>query len=175
MHHAGRLAIIAAFVSYLSACQTVSPQPKLTGVGMTGVDYLADHLSVQDYWVNGRAGFQAGKGGSNVCCASVPETWYPGAQIEVRWEVDNWRKATWRCYRRMVPLDRYDTLGHLYVQFLPDGQVRAVLSDYVPWSINFPGTRLPIPKKEPWNQFPASASASAPTDQCPENQETSDE
>jgi len=167
-----RIAILAIFALCLNACQALEhTAPKLTGVGMTGVDYLADDLSVQDYWVNGTAGFQAGKGGRHVCWAKVPEIWIPGAKIEVRWEVANGRTGTWRCYRRMVPLERYEELGRLYVHFLPDGSVRAVLSNYVPWAKDYPGPRLPIPKKEPWKRFPPPPL----TDHCPENQESGNE
>jgi hypothetical protein len=158
-------------LSGLSACQSTRSEVPLTGVGMTGIDHLPDHLSVQDYWVNGRAGFQAGKGGSNVCCAKVPQQWFPGAQIEVRWEVANWKKGTWRCYHRMVTLDRYDETGQLFVHFLPDGSVRALLSNYAPWGNAYPGPRIPIPKKEPWSVYPRPPVS----DVCPENLETPDE
>jgi hypothetical protein len=175
MHVQSRNALSRVFAALLAltltACQAVSPKPELTGVGMTGIDHLADHLSVQDYWVDGHAGFQAGKGGSNVCCARVPKVWFPGAQVEVRWEVANWKKGTWRCYRRMVPLDRFDELGHLYVHFMPDGQVRALLSNNAPWGNAYPGPRTPIPKKEPWSVYPRPPV----TDDCPENLETPDE
>jgi hypothetical protein len=155
----------------LSACQATQPNPALSDVGMTGIDHLADHLSVQDYWVNGRAGFQAGKGGSNVCCAKVPQVWHAGAQIEVKWDVANWKNGTWRCHRRMVSLDRYDEIGHLYVHFMPDGSVRALLSNDAPWGNAYPGPHIPIPKKEPWAVYPRPPV----TDVCPENLVTPDE
>jgi hypothetical protein len=152
----------------LTACQAKEPanKPALTGVSMTGIDHLADHLSVQDFWVNGRAGFQAGQGGRTVCCGTVPKRWHPGVQIEVRWEVANWRAGTWHCFRRQVPLDRYDELGRLYVHFMPDGSVRALLSNYAPWGNAYPGPRIHIPDKEPWKVYPRPPI----TEHCPENE-----
>ncbi len=52
-------------ISGLTGCQMPPKSSSTMSVGMTGIDHLADHLSVQDYWVNGQPGFQAGKGGSN--------------------------------------------------------------------------------------------------------------
>ena len=151
----------------LPACQAVSDEVRTEGVSMTGIDHLADHLSVQDFWVDGRSGFQAGKGGRVVCCARIPLKWTPSASVEVRWEVANWRDGTWRCFRRRVPLQPYSAeLGDLFVHFLPDGQVEAVVSNYAPWSKVYPGPRVPIPKKEPWDNYPKPP----PTDHCPENE-----
>lgn len=150
----------------LAACQSGPSRPPMAGVSMTGIDHLADHLSVQDFWVDGRSGFQAGKGGRVVCCARIPLVWAPGASVEVRWEVANWREGTWRCFRRRVPLVPYDELGRLYVHFLPDGDVRVVSSNYPPRADAYPGPHVPIPAKAPWDHHPAPP----PTEHCPENQ-----
>lgn len=79
----------AIFFGCLVACQAVSSESKLTGVGMTGIDHLAEHLSVQDYQVDGHSGFQAGKGGRVACCAKVPLNWHPGLTVRVTWNVTN--------------------------------------------------------------------------------------
>jgi len=162
------LVLLTLLWALLKACQAKEPanKPALTGVSMTGIDHQADHLSVQDFWVNGRSGFQAGKGGRTVCCGTVPKRWHPGAQIEVSWAVANWQAGTWHCFRRQVPLDRYDELGRLYVHFMPDGSVRALLSNYAPWGNAYPGPRIPIPSKKPWDVYPPPPTV----EHCPENE-----
>ena len=160
--------LLSALLMSLCTGHAMGERPVMEGVSMTGVDHLADHLSVQDFWVDGRHGFQAGKGGRVVCCAPIPLRWSPSATIEVRWEVANWREGTWRCFRRRVPLEPYEQLGRLYVHFLPSGDVRATVSNYAPGSNVYPGPRIPIPKKEPWDIYPRPPV----TEDCPENKYT---
>lgn len=157
--------LLSALLMSLCTGHAMGERPVMEGVSMTGVDHLADHLSVQDFWVDGRHGFQAGKGGSSVCCARIPLKWLPTASVEVRWEVANWREGTWRCFRRRVSLDRYAELGELFVHFLPDGSVRAVVSNYAPWSPVYRGPRTPIPQKAPWDRYPSPPV----TEDCPDN------
>jgi len=139
----------------MTAC-AASPSEKEegAGVGITGIDHLANHLSVQNFWVNDYNAAQAGKGGSTVCCAIVPRKWQPGTKVHIRWDVTNWRERTSQSYERDVELDRYDEIGQLYVHFLANGQVRAVLSNYAPWGNAYPGPRDPIPPKHPWKEYP---------------------
>lgn len=164
--HGLRPTILVLVISlWASNSHAMGERVVMEGVSMTGVDHLADHLSVQDFWVDGRHGFQAGKGGRVVCCARIPLKWKPAASIEVRWEVANWREGTWRCFRRRVSLERYDQLGRLYVHFLPNGDVRATVSNYAPGSPVYPGPRAPIPGKAPWDHYPMPPV----TKHCPEN------
>ena len=137
----------------LAACQAVGGKPETTGVNMTGIDQLDEHLSVQDFRVDGRGGFQAGKGGSVVCCARVPVKWYPGAKVHVTWNVTNWRDRTSEERSADVLLDRYEGEGRMYVHFLPDGSVRIVLSNDMPWADAYQGPKG-IPQKEPWKRYP---------------------
>ena len=120
---------------------------------LTGIDHLADHVSVQDFSVNGTSGAQAGKGGREVCCVSVPTRWRPGLAVDVRWEVLNWRDRSAGFYRASVELERYTEPGRLYVHFLPDGTVRVVTSMKGPRSPDYPGPREAIPQKHPWDEY----------------------
>lgn len=161
------LAGVCVLTWALAGCGNLRGDGVMEGVSMTGIDHLADHLSVQRFSVDGRTGFQAGKGGSVVCCGLIPLKWTPSASVEVRWVVANWRDGTWRCFRRRVPLQPYSAeLGDLYVHFLPDGQLEAVVSNYAPWSNVYPRPRIAIPQKEPWKLFPKPLT----TDHCPENE-----
>src|SRR5690606_23002247 len=119
---------------------------------------LADHLSVQDFSVAGYGGAQAGKGGSTVCCAMLPDRWRPGMAVEVRWNVTNWRDCEGQEFARQVPVDQYEEAGHLWVHFLADGSVRVVSSGLdAPESPTYPGPHDSIPQKHPWRNYDIDA------------------
>ncbi len=122
----------------------------LIALPITGIDHLADHVSIQNFWVNGASGQQAGKGGRRVCCVRVPRTWKPGLILTVRWEILNWRDWEDDVHETKVELEPYTDLGALYVHFLADGSVRAVATNEGPRSPTYIGPRIPIPQKEPW-------------------------
>lgn len=159
----GRQGVIALCLLALAACSVMGrSENALTGVSMTGIDHLADHLSVQDFQVDGHSGFQAGKGGSVVCCAKVPLAWHPGLKVHVTWNVTNWRERSSEERAADVLVDRYDDIGRMYVHFLADGSVKVLLSNDAPWGNTYPGPRN-IPQKEPWKQYPWPSSINEPT------------
>ena len=125
------------------------------GVTITGLDHLAEHLSIQDFWVNGTGGHQAGKGGSTVCCASIASPLRPQATVKVRWAVTNWRRRVYGYLEREVPLEVFDAGGALYVHFLPDGGVRAVLAEGYPEKPGYPGPSYDtvLTHKQPWRDY----------------------
>lgn len=125
-----------------------------TSVGITGIDHLADHLSVQDFWINGYNAAQAGKGGRTACCAVLPKVWRPDLRVRVRWDVADWRAGKWACYVHDVPVDRYTEIGQLWVHFMSDGTVRVLSSNEGPRSPTYPGPRDSIPQKNPWDLYP---------------------
>lgn len=125
--------------------------PDSIGVGITGLDHLPEHLSIQNFWVNGYSADQAGKGGRTVCCAMLPRHWHPGLTVTVKWGVTNWPASTYYMRKEVVPVERYEEGGHLWVHFLADGRVRAISSPrYGPGNPNYPGPHDPILNKEPW-------------------------
>ena len=89
-----------------------------------------------------------------MCCAIVPKKWTPGLKAHVHWEVTNWKDRTGQQYDADVPIDRYDEVGRMFVHFLANGQVRITLANMSPHSPIYPGTREPIPQKEPWKVYP---------------------
>ncbi|WP_342315884.1 DUF3304 domain-containing protein [Lysobacter sp. FW306-1B-D06B] len=97
---------------------------EIEGVTLTGIDHLADYLSVQDFSVDGAVGGRAGQGGSIMCCANLPNRWREGLTVEVRWNVTNWRDCTGANYVRRVPVEPYHRPNPMYVHFLADGNVR---------------------------------------------------
>jgi hypothetical protein len=132
---------------------TAKPNEDSIAVAITGIDHLADHVSIQDFSVNGHSGAQAGKGGSEVCCVTVPRVWRKGLVVEVRWQVLNWRDRKVDYRRAVAEVEPYDELGRLLVHFLPDNSVRAVVTTEGPGSPSYIGPRIPIPRKFPWDQY----------------------
>jgi Protein of unknown function (DUF3304) len=163
--HPTRPARRALWALWLSAClcmgltlQACRAQDKTESipVTITGLDHLAEHLSIQDFWVNGTGGHQAGKGGSQVCCVSLPDKWQPNLQVKVRWGVTNWKRRVYTMYEKMVPVDTYGEVGNVYVHFLRDGAVRVVSSNYAAWGSGgyYPGPSYDdVLKKRPWTDY----------------------
>lgn len=148
-----------ALITLLSACSAMSEgsapgEGDTTGVTLTGIDHLPEHLSVQNFWVNGYNGAQAGTGASIMCCGIVPKRWRPGLKAHVEWNVTNWKERTGQTFKADVPIDRYDEIGRMFVHFLADGTVRITLANMSAHSPIYPGTREPIPRKQPWKTYP---------------------
>ncbi|NBA95431.1 DUF3304 domain-containing protein [Pseudomonas sp. R5(2019)] len=137
--------------------------------GLTGIDHLPDHMSVQNFSLNGTSGFQAGKGGREVCCVSLPRKWQPDLTAVVRWNVTNWRDCGWERFERRVPVERYDKVGHAWVHFMADGSVRVVSSDIGPGiygpNADYPGPHDLIPQKHPWKVYGPQSTHCPPQDQ----------
>ena len=121
---------------------------------MSGIDHLADNLSVTDFWVNDTGGFQAGKGGRSAPGPALPEKWYPGLTVHVVWDVRDWEHDKGTTHEADVPVDPYTEDGDLWVHFLANGTVRVVVSNMGPRSPTYPGPHDPIPQKEPWDMYP---------------------
>ncbi len=145
----------------LSACEGRAKE-RTVGVTLTGLDHLPEHLSIQEFSVNGVSGHQAGKGGSQVCCLSLPARWRPGIKMRVAWAVTNWRDKVYSLHETEVELERYSEVGKLYVHFLPDGSVRAVSSLEYPESPTYSGPPYAsVPRKWPWNKYPSDGKGNA--------------
>ena len=148
---------IVAICLQLAGCNVDEAREDMVPTDITGIDHLAEHLSIQNFWVDGRSGFQAGGGGSAVCCVSLPRKWHPGLAAVVEWNTTNWRDCGWESRERRVPIERYDQVGALFVHFLSDGSVRAVSSNISPGYSNpdYLGPHDPIPRKQPWRTYDA--------------------
>jgi hypothetical protein len=136
-------------------CVRAEDAVETVGVPITGVDHLAEHLSIQDFWVNGARGHQAGGGGSTVCCATLAIAPHKVTVVRVRWAVTNWKRRVYGYLEREVPLEVYDGGGPLYVHFLSDGGVRAVLSETYPEKPGYPGPSYAtvLTRKQPWEDY----------------------
>ncbi|MBI5333324.1 MAG: DUF3304 domain-containing protein [Burkholderiales bacterium] len=124
---------------WLSGCHASPPAEKTVGVMLTGLDHLEAHLSIQEFSVNGVSGHQAGRGGRSVCCVSLPEVWRPDLKVDVRWAVTDWKRKVYSEHERIVPVERYDQVGMLYVHFLRDGTVKVISFNGYPEKEGYPG------------------------------------
>ena len=147
-------ALGVAMLGVLSACQSFGREEAF-GYSMGGIDHLANNLSVTDFWVNGAAGFQAGSGNAGVPAPVLPAKWHPGTTVHVVWDVRDWERDKWSTHEADVPVDPYtEDGGDLWVHFLANGTVRAVVSNMGPRSPTYPGPHDPIPHKNPWDMYP---------------------
>jgi Protein of unknown function (DUF3304) len=154
------LLTVALLLPSLAACN--DKPVETTGTTITGLDHLAEHLSIQNFWVNSTAGQQAGRGGSQVCCVSIPEVWQPGLKVNVKWAVTNWKRRAYTKYEKNVPVEHCKEAypGRLWIHFLADGEVRAVSCDVGPGfyekNAEYPGPQplSNLPKKQPWEVYP---------------------
>ena len=142
------------YALFLVGCQAREASGETIGVSMTGLDHLAEHLSVQNFWVDGHLAHQAGKGGSQVCCATLPLKWRPGLSVTVKWGVTSWRDHVFSMQERVVPVKQYGKVDALYVHFLRDGGVRAIVSNTYPEAASYPGPPYSsVPRKQPWKDY----------------------
>lgn len=54
--------IVLVLLLPLVGCRAAEPE-NMVGVPISGIDHLAEHLSIQEFWVDGTGGHQAGGGG----------------------------------------------------------------------------------------------------------------
>jgi hypothetical protein len=73
--------------------------------------------------------------------------------VTVRWGVLNWRDRAADEYQTIVEVEPYTEVDRFFVHFLPDGTVRAIVSDEAPWSPSYIGPHVPIPQKDPWDKY----------------------
>ena len=77
-----------------------------------------------DFSVNGYGGgylYPGGGGGSFVCCISLPDPWYEGYSVTIRWE-----DSQFQTHQREVKVPQYDPrkIGSFNVHFLRNGEIK---------------------------------------------------
>jgi len=103
-------------------------------VGLTGTQHIGSNFNISGFYVDGAYGSNVGReggGDSDVCCVLLPNKWRPGLTAEVRWAVGDWsrqnkqetaagnfKSITFERFKAIVPVEKYDVPGQLYVHFL---------------------------------------------------------
>ena len=145
---------MSLFVFTFVGCASVQAginDSNFTPVGLTGVQHIGPNFNVSRFYVDGVYGSNVGRGGgggSSVCCVALPKKWRPDLTTEVRWAVGDWSKENLAetaagnyksitsegVYKALVPVEKYDKPGQLFVHFFAGGRIRVVSSEYYPES-----------------------------------------
>jgi len=130
----------------LTACAHLNEQRTNTDflpVSVVGMQHMGPDFNVSDFYVDGAAGGNIGRGGGggSMCCANLPRKWRPGMSVVVRWSVGDWSHEnraeieagnyksvrSGGAYKATVPVEKYDKPGRLYTHFFPGGKVRVLV------------------------------------------------
>ncbi len=166
----------------LTACEPADlsePKPEpldpkgTTAVSMRGYNYTAE--GVQVFYVNDDRVSNLpdyGGGGSDTCCAMLPNQWHEGLTVRVDWTMGRytvpWEKRKhltfdeqgryWRerILSQTVRVQRYDSPNTLQVFFLPDDRLEVWVFDAGPQHPDHPSRRgypvrpaAPTPQRDP--------------------------
>jgi hypothetical protein len=140
------LSLLALTFAGCASVQAGINDSNSTPVGLTGTQHMGPNFNVSGFYVDGAYGSNVGReggGGSDVCCVLLPNKWRPGLTAEVRWAVGDWSKENLTetaagnytsitsegVYKALVPVEKYDVPGQLYVHFFIGGRVRVVSSN----------------------------------------------
>ncbi|MYN18373.1 DUF3304 domain-containing protein [Rugamonas sp. FT107W] len=77
-----------------------------------------------------------GEGIANICCTSIPNVWYPGMKVLVRWNMPIGIQDVVK--EKVVEVEKYETPGDIYTVFFPNDEVRVVVSVNGPRASDFP-------------------------------------
>ena len=134
------------------------PEPAVAS--LSGYNHTADYI--HQYYVDGQGGgnvYADEGGGSFVCCIAYPDQWREGLSAKVRWTTSSSdpsatgadAQETW--HQKVVPIDRYTEGGtRLNVHFLPQGEVRLIITSQGAGASGYPGPATPVkpPGYPPW-------------------------
>lgn len=155
---------LLALLPLLAGCASLAGN-EMVGVDLTPVNYTGGYYSA--YLVvnpeTGKAGGGEGvneySAGGSMCCFTLPQTWRPGLQAEVRLRLPSKGKTyaersvepeEW--VSRVVEIPPYvdGRPGTLWTLIYPDHQVEVVVSAYGPTSAKWPGRvkGWPVPSLE---------------------------
>jgi hypothetical protein len=137
------LSLLALTFAGCASVQAGINDSNSTPVGLTGTQHMGPNFNVSGFYVDGAYGSNVGReggGGSDVCCVLLPNKWRPGLTAEVRWAVGDWSKENLTetaagnytsitsegVYKALVPVEKYEEPGKVYVHFFKGGKVRVV-------------------------------------------------
>lgn len=132
----------------LSACTGLElndepPPPQLATAQVGVVNHTGNYIYSAS--VNGAGGGNMsrwGAGSANICCTSIPEVWYPGMKVRVRWNMPIGEKDVIK--KKTVEVEKYDEPGDIYLHFFPDDVIRVVVTNVGP---RHPTHPIPLPVK----------------------------
>ena len=158
-HGARWLAGIVLSLLALTACSG-EPSDDTATAKISPYNHTGDYI--HQLYVDGAYGGNSrayGGGGSFVCCIVYPRQWREGLSAKVRWTTSSGipgiaSEPVW--HEKIVPIERYERTGTtLNVHFLPDHDVRLIISSMGAGHPEYPGPDAP--EKPPgWPPRPAA-------------------
>ncbi|WP_254600054.1 DUF3304 domain-containing protein [Cupriavidus gilardii] len=125
-----KVVVFAISMWMLSACES-----EVVGTNIVGYNHTDKDIG--HFTVDGKGGTYLGAhegGGGFVCCVAVPESWRPDLAVKIGWTNEHDKN-----YReRVVPVPRYDEVGHFAVHFLRNGEIKVFVTMYAFWSPHYP-------------------------------------
>jgi len=152
----GFYVLITALFFTLPACSKQPTDGGLKPDQMTAQLSAYNHTPdyIHQYYVDGQGGGNSrayGGGGSFVCCIVYPKEWRPDLKATVRWTTSSsdpkatGDAATETWHEKTVPIDKYLQPGtRMNVHFLPDGQVRLIITNMTAGLPEYPGPAAPV-------------------------------
>jgi hypothetical protein len=148
-HRVAFLLFAIGLVVTYAALHARTNRSDFTAVSVSGVQHLGSKYAISEFHVNGYYASNVGRNGGGarmVCCVEIPERWRPGLTAEVRWAVVRWTREAFNAdgipqseavesvgvYRGNVPVEKYASVGPMWVHFFGDGEVRIVISSIDP-------------------------------------------
>ena len=144
---------LTLFALPLVACSSKERAPESHSANLSAYNHTGDYI--HQFYVDGQGGGNSqpyGGGGSFACCMSYPAQWRPGLSATVKWTTSSGilgdtrpEASIPRWHEKVVPIDRYDVPGGLLnVHFLPEGEVRLVISNKGAGAVGYPGPAYPV-------------------------------
>lgn len=143
---------VALLALPLIACGSKKRPAESFSANISAYNHTGDYI--HQFYVDGQGGGNSrpyGGGGSFACCISYPAKWRSGLNATVKWTTSSGiagdtrpEASVERWHEKVVALDKYDVPeGLLNVHFLPDGDVRLVISNKGAGAVGYPGPSYP--------------------------------
>ncbi len=143
---------VALLALTLMACNGKAREAETYSANISPYNHTGDYIEVYLDGGYGGGSYPYGGGGSFVCCVSYPAHWRPELSMTVKWATSSGDPSdkspaskTQSWHEKVVPIEKYDTPGsRLNVHFLPNGEVRLVISNMGAGAEKYPGPAYPV-------------------------------
>ncbi len=146
------LCALALLVLPLAACSSKERTTENYSANLSPYNHTGNHVEsyVDDIFAGHSSAY--GGGGSFVCCFRYPAKWRPGLSAKVRWATSSGIPGDRRpeayvqqWHEKVVPIEKYDEPGGLLnVHFLPNNEVRLIISNKRAGAKDYPGPASPV-------------------------------
>lgn len=152
--HTRRFLLISFSALVLSACNT-APKPTASAripIQITAYNHTQDYI--HQYYIDEKSGGNVRAYGIDgiLCCTTIPEKWHEGLTATVKWTTSSGipgdrrpgaEKETW--HEKKVAIEPYTRpVNVIAPHFLPNGEVRLIVSRNLAGSSEYPGPGEPV-------------------------------